>query len=101
MSYIPVPEPNWLWSFTIVLSEKQEAMDGTTRTVDTEAEMAFLAAQERAKLLVAFTDIDGSQWATGGAAGVLIHDIEFRVYNQTQPLEGDVVVTLLEAVETY
>lgn len=100
VSYIPVPEPNWIWTMTLVLSASQELMDGTTRTMDTESEMAFLATTQRAKSLVTFIDIDGVQWATNGA-GVLIHDIDFRVAQMTQPLEGEVVITLLEAVETY
>lgn len=100
VSYIPVPEPNWMWTMTLVLSEKQELLDGSNRVMDTESEMAFLATTHRAKMLTTFIDIDGVQWATNGA-GVLIHDIDFRVAQMTQPLEGEVVITLLEAVETY
>ena len=101
VAYVPIPEPNWLWTFTIVLSEAQEGLDGVTRAVDTEAEMAFLSNQHRAKSLVSFVDIDGFPWSANGGPGVLIHDIEFRVAHMTQPLEGEVVITLLEAVEVY
>jgi len=103
VSYLPIPEPNWLWTFTIVLSERQQASDGSLPdlTVNTESEMAFLAALHRSKQLTTFTDVDGVQWATGGNPGVMIYDIEFRVRDMTQPLESEVIVTLLEAVETY
>ncbi len=100
VSYIPVPEPNWMWSMTLVLSESQALMDGSTRTMDTESEMAFLEDLQRARALVTYIDIDGVQWATNGA-GAFIYDIDFRVAQMTQPLEGEVVITLLEAVETY
>jgi hypothetical protein len=100
VSYLPVPEPNWLWTFTIVLSELQEAMDGSELTVNTESEMAFLEDLYRNKQLVTYIDVDGVTWATNGP-GVLVHDIEFRIGQMTQPLEGEVVITLLEAVETY
>ncbi len=103
LSYVPVPEANWQWSFTIVLAQTIEAADKSSPdlTYDTEAEMAFLATLFRTKEFVVYTDIDGTIWSTGGQAGVLIYDIDFRVPHQTQPLEAEVVVTLLEAVETY
>lgn len=102
VSYLPIPEPNWLWSFTIVMSEKQELIDGNEETNDTEEEMSFLRNLFRTKQMVHFTDIDGSSWASGGQPGVLPYDIEFRVFDATtQPLEGEITVTLLEAVETY
>jgi hypothetical protein len=102
VSYLPVPEPNWIWTFTIVMSEKQVLVDGTEETNDTEEELEFLRTAFRTKQLLHFTDIDSTSWATGGQPGVLIYDIEFRLYDpSSQPLEGDVIVTLLEAVETY
>ena len=102
VAYVPQPEPNWMWSFAIVLATKIQAADQSVDlTYDTETELAFLATQHRAHNLVAFTDIDGVQWASGGLPGVLIYDIEFRIRDLTQPLEGEVLVTLLEAVEAY
>lgn len=100
VSYVPLPEPNWLWTFTIVLSELQEGVDGVSRAVDTEAEMSYLSGLHRTKELVKYVDIDGERWTASGP-GVLIYDIEFRVAQMTQPLEGEVVITLLEAVEEY
>lgn len=103
VSYIPIPEPNWLWTFTIVLAARIQAGDQTLPdlTFDTESEMSFLSALHRSKQLTTFTDVDGIQWASGGEPGVMVYDIEFRVRDMTQPLEGEVVITLLEAVETY
>jgi hypothetical protein len=102
VSYLPIPEPNWLWTFTIPMTAKQELVDGTDETNDTEEEMGFLRDAYRTKQLLNFIDVDGSLWASGGQPGVLIYDIEFRIYNpSSKPLEGDIVVTLLEAVETY
>lgn len=102
VSYLPVPEPNWMWQFTIVLSERQQLMDGTTATVDTEAELAYLKTMYRTKQLVTFQDAEGDSWASvGGFPGVLIQDMSVALRDLTQPLEGEVNVTLLEAVETY
>lgn len=100
VSYIPVPEQNWLWDFTIVVSEKQEALDGTTLTMNTESEIAFLSNLQRTKNLITFIDIDGVTWGTNGP-GALVYDIEVRIGQSTQPLEGEVHLTLIEAVETY
>ena len=102
VSYLPVPEPNWLWTFTIVLNEQQELVDGSIATVDTATELAFLRDSYRTKQLLTYIDVDGSLWASAGQPGVLIYDIEFRIPDPSSlPLEGEVVVTLLEAVETY
>ena len=91
-----------MWTMTILLAERIEKQDGTLPdlTYDTEAEMVFLEDLYRNKQLVTYIDIDGVQWATNGP-GVLVHDIEFRVAQFSQPLEGEVVITLLEAVESY
>ena len=101
VSYIPQPEPNWLWQFIIVLSERQVLLDGTEVTVDTVAELAFLSAMSRAKRLVSFTDAEGGLWASNGQPGVLVYDYVENLRDLNQPLEGEVSITLLEAVETY
>jgi hypothetical protein len=100
VSYLPEPEPNWMWDFTIVLSEKQALLDGTDQTVDTEAELTFLDGRYRSKQLLSFTDAQGQLWASNGP-GVLIYDMQVSLFDLTQPLEGEVRLTLLEAVETY
>lgn len=101
VSYIPVPEPNWLWSFTIVLSEKQVLLDGTVETVPTETRLAALRDMWRAKDLVNFIDVDGTEWAPTNRGGVLPYDIGFWLPDLNQDLEGEVQISLLEAVETY
>lgn len=101
VSYIPVPEPNWLWTFTILLPEKIELLDETVETIDTESELAFLSALYRTKQMVNFVDVDGTSWAAAGNAGVLLYDCTFWQPDLTQPLEGEVQVTLLEAVESF
>lgn len=101
VAYVPVPEPNWLWTFTIVLSDKQVLLDGTEATVDTEAEIAFLNSLYRTKQLVTFTDAEGVQWESTGEPGVLVQDAVFILRDLNQPLEGEVTLTILEAVETY
>lgn len=101
VSYLPMPEPNWMWTFTIVLNESQQLVDGTTGAVDTEAEIAFLSAMYRTKELVNFVDVDGTSWAAAGNDGVLVYDAMFWLADLTQPLEGEVQITLLEAVESF
>lgn len=102
VSYLPEPEPNWQWTFTIVLASKMQLLDNTDSTVDTESELTFLGAAWRAKALLHFTDAEGVSWATAGTnPGVLITDMTVSLRDLTQPLEGEVTITLLEAVETY
>lgn len=101
VSYIPQPEPNWMWSFTIVLSDSQVLLDGTIDTVSTEAEIAFLEGLYRNKELVTYTEADGTRWESTGSPGVLVYDLVTNLRDLNQPLEGEVTITLLEAVETY
>lgn len=102
VSYLPVVEPNWMWSFTIVLASKMDLLDGTRASaVDTEAEFAFLRGLYRTKQLVHFTDAEGESWSTGGQPGALIYDMTIAMRDLNQPLEGEVSIVLLESVETY
>lgn len=101
VSYVPVPEPNWLWTMTLVLSEKQVLLDDSEATVDTEAELDFLSSLYRTKQLVTFTDAEGDRWESTGQPGVMVQDMIVSLRDLNQPLEGEVLVTLLEAVETY
>lgn len=102
VSYLPVLEPNWLWTFTIVMSDKQALIDGTEETNDTAEELSFLRNLFRTKQLVNFIDPEGTSWSTGGGHGALIYDFEERIFDPSSvPVEGEVTVTLLEAVETY
>ena len=102
VSYIPIPEPNWLWTFTILLVEKIVLMDGTVETMDPEDEANLLKGMYRNKALVNFVDPFGRSWASSDQPGVMIHDMTlWHPDLTTQPVEGEVQVTLLAAVETY
>lgn len=100
VSYLPLPEPNWMWTFTIVLPLQQKLLDGTTETVDTEAELAFLSSTYRTKAMIVFQDIDGTYWSSSTAEGTIIYDLIVWVPNIHSTLEGEVQVTLLESLET-
>jgi len=101
VSYLPMPDPNWMWSFTIVLSESQTLLDNSVDTVNTESEIAYLEGLFRTKQLTSFTEADGTRWEGTGQPGVLVYDITTNLRDLTQPLEGEVTITLLEAVESY
>jgi hypothetical protein len=101
VSYLPQPEPNWMWSFSIPVADKWELMDDTVETKNTNTLIAYLEGLFRSQQLVTFIDIDGVTWATNGP-GVLIYDLNTVHYDVEAPnREADVRVTLLEAVETY
>lgn len=93
VSYLPMPEPNWLWTFTAVVSQTNVLMNGNTETVSTEALFANLASAYRNRVLVNFVDLNDQQWA------VLLHDFAMHVFDYTRPYEGEVTVTLIEASE--
>jgi len=102
-SFLPNPEPNWLWTFTAVLGEKVQLLDGTDRTQDVDAIKARLETAFRDNQLVYFQDIDGDEWTAGPKAGVLIQDITFSApyIDDQRPIEYTVQFQLLEAVESY
>lgn len=104
--YLPLPEPNWMWEMTLVVSERQELLDGTIEDpVPVATKIANLEAAYRAQQLVFFEDVDGTDWAVGPEPGVLIMDIQkdLRHIGPTAdgPLEGTIRLTLVEAVEAY
>lgn len=101
VSYLPLPEPNWMWDFTAVIAEKIVLQDGTEETVDTEAVMDYFSDLWRTQSLTTFTDIDGTIWSTGGEAGVLVYDMVLSIRDFTRPYEGEIRFTLLEAAESY
>jgi hypothetical protein len=100
VSYLPQPEPNWMWTFTVPVADNWELMDETIEVKNTNTLIAYLEGLFRSQQLVTFIDLDGVQWATNGP-GVLIYDLNTVHYDVEQPREADVRVTLLEAVETY
>lgn len=100
VSYLMIPEPNWQWTFTAVIGEKVVQMDGVSEVVDTEATIAYFSTLWRTQSLVDFIDLNGTAWATNGP-GVLIYDMQVRVFNTTRPYEAEIMFSLVEAVETY
>jgi len=104
-SFLPNPEPNWMWQMTLVLDVKQTLLDGSTVDNDVDAIRASLESAFRDSQLVTFTDIDGTVWSDAEATkGVLIQDITFSAPFIGPSSDGDleytVQVQLLEAAET-
>jgi hypothetical protein len=105
VAYLPLPEPNWLWQFVVVNSAKQHLLDGSNETVDTAARAAYFDNLFRTQQLFEFTDLDGTVWTTGGP-GAFMYDykrqsaVVGKAADQAID-EADLVVTILEAVESY
>ena len=100
VAYLPQPEPNWLWTFTIPVSDKWQLMDGTEEVKDTEGLISYFETLFRNQEMVHFIDIDGVEWATVGP-GVLIYDMSTVHFDIEDPREADLRVVLLETVESY
>jgi hypothetical protein len=105
LSYLPLPEPNWMWEMVVVASRKQQLLDKSVATVDAPALMAYLENLYRTQSLVQFTELNGSVWTTSGK-GVLVYDFQLVPAITGDPsseyaLEGDARIVLLEAVESY
>lgn len=100
VAYLPQPEPNWMWSFTIPVSDAWKLMDKTDEVKSTNALIAYLEGLFRTQTLVTFIDVDGVTWGTNGP-GVLVYDINVVHFDVENPREADVRIRLLEAVETY
>jgi hypothetical protein len=105
VAYLPIPEPNWMWEFVVVCSSKQELLDGTTETVDVAARAAYLDNLFRSQELFTFVDIDGGTWTINGK-GCFLYDYARMTAvpgepTSSNPLEGDLRVVILEAVESY
>lgn len=106
VSYLPQPEPNWAWEFTVLLAEDQELLDGTDRlNINTAPIFAALEGYWRSQQLVYFQDVDQSEWQTSSRAGVLVTDFtEDKTFigpTSDGVHEGRIRLSLLEAVEAY
>lgn len=100
VAYLPQPEPNWMWTFTIPVTDKWVLIDNTVETKTTNTLIAYLEGLYRGQAITTFIDIDGVQWATNGP-GVIVYDIAIVHYDIEVGREADVRITLLETVETY
>lgn len=105
VQYLPLPEPNWQWQMRLALSTEQVLLDGTVQTVNPTAKLAALETAYRNQIPIHFQDIDGVSWATGNNPGALItaFDAQIRHIGPTSDgaIEGEVILTLVEAVEAY
>jgi len=106
--YLPLPEPNWQWDFTLIVSESQHLLDDTIEELNSAALASRIQSIENAFRLqvpVNFVDVDGSQWTISDGAGVLVMNMtkEHGVIGPSTDggLEAYISVTLLEAVEAY
>lgn len=101
VAYLPQPEPNWMWSFTIPVADKWLLLDQTQETKSTNTLIAYFEGLYRSQSLVSFTDIDGVVWTPTGP-GCLIYDLSVIHYDVEAPnREADLRIRLLEIVETY
>jgi hypothetical protein len=104
--YLPIPDPSWTWQMTLVLSEKQQLLDGSTQEPDNVAKLADLRAKFRSQEMVPFIEPDGTEWtSTNQRPGVLIRDMQehmpFIGPTSMGALEYEVPITLLEMNEHY
>lgn len=104
ISYLPLPEPNWMWEFRAVISERQQLLDDTTVDVDPSAVTEALESYFRDQNLVSFTDIDGLTYASNGP-GALVFGLEkyaaFVGPTSDGDIEVEVALTIIEAAEAY
>lgn len=102
VSYLPQGDPNWEWNMILVLNEEQKLLDGTEVKQDVVAKVARLEQAYRDQELIRFTDVDGQEWSAT-MPGVLISafqkDLRYIGPASDGPLEGEVRLTLIEAVE--
>lgn len=103
--YMPIPEPNWVWDLTLILSDSQTLLDGTTEAPDNVTKLAALRTAFRNQTLLAFTEPDGTRWSSTGGNGVLIMSMEEMLPHigptSAGALEHEVRLSLMEIVETY
>ena len=104
ISYLPQPEPNWMWKLQFNLSDKMQLLDGTVITNNVDAIITMLDGLYRGQRITTFTDIDGVNWEVGGAPGVIVYDYQVNRFVPSvsgQVSEATVYVTLLETAESY
>lgn len=99
--YLPIPEPNWKWDMVLVLSDKQQLLDGTIETVDVESKLSALETAFRSGMPVAFTDIDGTAWSGGALITDYRADIRYIGPTSDGDLEAEVTIALVEVKDSY
>jgi PKD repeat protein len=93
VSYMLMPDPQWMWEFIVPVSEREELIDHTTVDVDSEARLAEYRSLFREQRLVTFRDIDGEDWL------VLVYGYDEMAPMTHRDIEAEVRFTLLEALE--
>lgn len=95
VSYLPMPEPNWMWDISLTLTEKVVLLDRTTEVTDPKALEAQLAGWFRDQTLLDYIDMDGVSWPEG----VILWDYNADYHvpsNAEDPEEWRVRLSLLE-----
>jgi hypothetical protein len=105
ISYLPIPEPNWMWDLTISVAPNNRLMDGTTDTQSMDTLVSTLGRYFRDQVLIEFIDKDGTVWAGSGSPGALVWDFneDMHVMGETTGLEaqGMIRCTIIEVAEDY
>jgi hypothetical protein len=100
-NYLPMPEPNWAWDMSVVITRQNELLDGSIEQPDTNDTFTYLQTLFRDGNLIEYTDIDGRQWAVDGPGVLMLKYQEDLRFLNADVREGEVRLTLLEAVEAY
>ena len=95
VGYLPLQDPQYQWEFTVVVSERQQLLNGTVSDITPATYLGYLEDNYRENLPITFVDIDGGTWTTG----VLITGFDEAVYSTSSSLEGEVRLTILEVLE--
>ncbi len=104
VSYLPIPEPNWVWDLTVFVADRFVKLDGVEDTQDEETQFDTLAGYFRDQKIIEFVDRDGTVWAGAGEPGVLIWDYNEDWHLEAkagEPTEGIIRITLIEVQEDY
>ncbi len=110
VSYLPRPDPNWMWELLIPVVDKVELLNNTLASpsveeLDTNARLAYFRSLFRSQRPFVFTDLDGTTWADDGTTGgVIMWDYMEDLHvpgNSTDDREVLVRMVLLEVVENY
>ena len=108
-SYLPRPDPNWMWELSFPVVARMELLDSTdnvpsVETIDTDARLRYYRNLFRSQKPFCFTDIDGRQWADGGSPGVIMWDYMEDLHVKARagdPTECLVRMVLLETTESF
>jgi hypothetical protein len=105
ISYLPVPEPEWIWDMTVMVAPNIRLLDSTVDTQNMDTLRSTLADYYRHQTLITFTDRDGTVWARDGSPGCLVWDYNYdeHIMGETPGLtkQGRIRLSVLEVQEDY